>query len=682
MKGKYLVSILALVFSLAGAYFLVQWAREEAVRARREVRPPNRAVSALKGLVPTGLLKKGGDRTGSSRGKEVPGTIRPPERKVLEPAEERREIKVPSESQLGGLAGRTKETLRLRYNLGLVNLEKGDLASALDAFRGVIEIDPQGEYGRRAFIQIGIISDQLGDRREAIHSLRKAVRLDPRDPLAMHDLGLAYLHAGKIREAVTALEEAARLAPSNMQILLNLGNSYFASEEFSRALRSYEAVLQSEPRNGAAHFNRGLVLMRNSEKYAAAAASFDTAARFLSDVRERARARALAGLMYYKQGMLDEAGRRFEKAAEEDPEVPDYRFNEAVAKAQAGLFDEARGAYQKYLAIRPGDAEAWFGLGSVEFLDQRYEKSLAAFGKGLSYDTSADFAYFTVGYILLEKDQLDRAEAMFRKVVALHGPLAPRAHVNLGLIYEKRGDWKGALAEYEQGDPEDPRTFYNKGLILRRLQKNEEAVKALRRAVDLDRKDPKYATALADAYLATGRPDAAITEYERTVENGEASVEILLRLARLNLQLERLDPAGKWIERAESAARSNKERARIFLMKALLEDKRGDLAAAENDLKEALVFDKTNPDVYYNLGIIYSRQLRYDEAVDVLRVAARLEPNDARAYTQLGNIYYRRGLPEEAARMFERAVKADSQAVEAAFNLVRAREAAKRERTE
>jgi len=181
--------------------------------------------------------------------------------------------------------------------------------------------------------------------------------------------------------------------------------------------------------------------------------------------------------------------------------------------------------------------------------------------------------------------------------------------------------------------------------------------------------DAKYSAALADAYFEADMLPAAIGAYEKTLKNSGEDFEILIRIAQLYIRIEKVDEAMKYIGRAKAAALTNEERARAYLAEGLIFDRRGDMDAALKAFRQAVAEDPRNPDAYYNLGVIEARLRSYDRAVDALRVAIRLKPENAAAHTQLGNIFAARGLREEAIREYETAVKIDSSAIEAAFNL-------------
>lgn len=85
-----------------------------------------------------------------------------------------------------------------------------------------------------------------------------------------------------------------------------------------------------------------------------------------------------------------------------------------------------------------------------------------------------------------------------------------------------------------------------------------------------------------------------------------------------------------------------------------------------------------NPDgslVYLNLGVVYQRQGRYDEAIRLYRDLIAMRPDYTRAYAHLGAVYASLGRHAEAAIFYEKALAIEPQFAEVRHYLGRSREA-------
>jgi tetratricopeptide (TPR) repeat protein len=664
MKSKItiprLIGFATLLLVIGAGWFVARWAMRHV--PGQDPASREQTTRALTDLIPARIVEvvTGAARHGDDLRAPRPDAIE----SVLAGLDD---VPLPTEAALAGISAQTRDTLRLRYNLGLLRFHQGDTPGAIAAFQSVLEIDPQGAYGLRSFLQIGIIRSMMNDWPGAVENFAKAVALEPGDPLAAHNLGVALRRAGRLEEAIPMLSKAATLDAANPAILTNLGNVLAQAGRLDQAEDAYRNALKLQEKNGAVRFNLGLLQLRR-ENLAEAEEEFQLAAGLL-DGPAKARAAAFLGTTQYRRGFFGRAAESFGLAARVEPDRVDHLFNRAVAWAKSGMAAEAARSFDEALKLAPGDAAAWFGLGGARYVMGRRDEALAAYDRGLAIDSVATAPIFTVGFILFEGGKIEEAATRFRRVIAIGGQDVPRARVNLGLCLEATGRFAEAAREYEQGDPTDPRTWFNLGLVRRRLGNVQGAIEAFTKASELRPGEARYAAALGDAFLEGDHPSAAVSAYERAVKNGGDDFEILIRLARISMRLEKIGEASSWAERALKAARTGPEKARASIAEGLIHDRRGDLEAAIRSFRRATNEHRGDADAFYNLGVLLARVRSWNEAVDALRVAVRLDANHAAAWTQLGNVFAARGLRDEAVAAYQNAVRLDSAAVEANYNL-------------
>jgi tetratricopeptide (TPR) repeat protein len=158
------------------------------------------------------------------------------------------------------------------------------------------------------------------------------------------------------------------------------------------------------------------------------------------------------------------------------------------------------------------------------------------------------------------------------------------------------------------------------GASLQERRRYHEAVKAYRRALELEPRMAEVHNNLGNAELELGRPDEAVQAYERALDVAPADAEIASNLGnalRLTGQL---------------------ERSASLCRRALALDPR--LAAAHN-----------------NLGLTLARLGRFDEAIDSYRRALALDPTDIHALDNLGNALRDRGDLGQAVMCFRAAIE-------------------------
>ncbi|HEX8148242.1 MAG TPA: FG-GAP-like repeat-containing protein [Pyrinomonadaceae bacterium] len=97
----------------------------------------------------------------------------------------------------------------------------------------------------------------------------------------------------------------------------------------------------------------------------------------------------------------------------------------------------------------------------------------------------------------------------------------------------------------------------------------------------------------------------------------------------------------------------------------------GDDVRAEEKLKEATALAPDEPASWADLGLLYMRQRRFDEAAASLDRARQLAPENAGLYVLFGQLESARGNSAEAARQFRRAAELDPRNLKALYALGR-----------
>lgn len=104
-------------------------------------------------------------------------------------------------------------------SLGIARASGGDLAGALEAFRGALAADPKNS---EAYQNMGIALLQAGRTREAIDSFEKAFALDEKLPRAWNAYGVALDRSGRGAAAIDAWKKAYALDPEQFDALYNI----------------------------------------------------------------------------------------------------------------------------------------------------------------------------------------------------------------------------------------------------------------------------------------------------------------------------------------------------------------------------------------------------------------------------------------------------------------------------
>jgi tetratricopeptide (TPR) repeat protein len=235
--------------------------------------------------------------------------------------------------------------------------------------------------------------------------------------------------------------------------------------------------------------------------------------------------------------------------------------------------------------------------------------------------------------------------------------------------------------------------LYGLGSSLGRQGGEDLGLVYLQLALYLDPQHPIALVALADLYESMKKPEQAIEVYGRVQPNSPLRRNAEIHRA-LNLdQLERTDEARKSLEALVAAdpddleaiiALGNVLRARkfyteaaevyskavekvttrdrshwtLFYFRGICYERSKQWPLAEKDFEQALALYPDQPQVLNYLGYSWVDQGQHlEKALDMIRKAVALRPNDGYIVDSLGWAYYRLGRWDDAVRELERAIE-------------------------
>jgi Flp pilus assembly protein TadD len=228
------------------------------------------------------------------------------------------------------------------------------------------------------------------------------------------------------------------------------------------------------------------------------------------------------------------------------------------------------------------------------------------------------------------------SEALWRHALALD-ERSSFAHNNLGLALAERGAFAEAIKHIRRAVQIDP-TFVeahtNLGSFLARHGSSEEAISHLQQALAID---PGFASAhntLGNILADRGESDQAIGHFRKALEANPKSAITYYNLGRVLA-------------------------------------KRGDLQEAIEVYRKAVEINPLDPDAQNNLGLLLASRGNLDQAIEQFRKALRVNPRYAKAYFNLGKIFVQQDRFEDAVRNFQHALRIEPTVIEIHENLAR-----------
>ena len=186
------------------------------------------------------------------------------------------------------------------------------------------------------------------------------------------------------------------------------------------------------------------------------------------------------------------ASAEFRASAQMDPTFPEsYKgLGDLYLTAPRRLFDEAVGAFEKAIDLRPFYAEAFVGLGDAKAAKGDVNGAIAAYQKALVHNPLSGKVFASLGKIYYsEKSLYYESVQAYKKAVELD-PINTEARMGLAEVYEDKGLYQEAITEYRKVvelDAKNSGALYNLALVYERV-------------------DPKESIALWERYIELAGP--------------------------------------------------------------------------------------------------------------------------------------------------------------------------------
>lgn len=411
-----------------------------------------------------------------------------------------------------------------RRNLAAIYLKQKRFTEARGEFEFILKSHPDDFVSLYTLGLVFLLENQPA---QALEQFQKAYQVNPGDTTLLIGLLEARLKLKDAGEAAATLAELdARLKardPRRLQIatLLALEGSYeLAIQEFTR-------LRQVEPDSYEVNYNLALAYHRIGKEVEAVQLLQTLLAR-----RESGELENLLAEVEERRGNIAQALRAYRRAANLDPRNEDYTYDYARALVEQGAFDLALGVFAAATRNFPGSLRMWLGWGAAYYLKGNYEDAAQTllraaeiapdarevyyllgrayeasgplqdaiarqFARYLSAEPRDPWAHLFYGKILAARGRegssadLAAAQRFLEKALKLAPDLA-EAHLELGNLFEARGDTQEARRELERAaglDPTSSAVFYRLSQVYRRLGDDARAAQSLRQFHELKAKE-------------------------------------------------------------------------------------------------------------------------------------------------------------------------------------------------
>jgi tetratricopeptide (TPR) repeat protein len=462
---------------------------------------------------------------------------------------------------------------------------------AIEQYQRITETDPKDID---SWIMLGRLQKALMNSTEAMNAYKKALALDADNEDAMTGLATVYADLGDNKAAAEMLRKVAEKDP-NPRSLTSLASVYEQLKDYSLAAEMLRRALDQQPGN--------------------------------SELKQ-----ALAeDLLFSNQ--LDDALKLYQEAAADDPKDIKSQLRISLIYRQKQDFAKAREAADKAKEIDPNDLEVQYNdvnlleaEGKIPdaiktlkgILDATVKKSYSPSEKGSRANLLQN-----LGELERTIEQYPAAVDAFRQAVDLDPDNAGRAEAEVIETYREAKDYPKAESEADAAVKKYPK---------------DRVVSATRALV------------LSDM----GKTDAAVAEARRLMD-GKNDREVDLSLSDIYEKAKNFTEMAKVLDAAESLSQSSLEKQDVAFRRGAMYERMKNFTAAEAEFRKVLDMNPDNDAALNYLGyMLADRNIRLEEARDMIAKAVAHEPNSGAYLDSLGWVYFRLNkLPEAEDKLRE-----------------------------
>lgn len=408
-----------------------------------------------------------------------------------------------------------------------------DYKSAAATLRRALELDPKNTEIKAGLAEDLLMSDDLEG---SLALYRELVQANPRESRMWLRLSQIYRHKRDFASARDAQRRALELDPDNLEVRYNDVNLLEAEGKNAEAILALQKIIDSTAPGGdaPARANRVILLerlgllYRNNEQYAEAVKTFEQMP--VADPDSGARAAAQVMDTWRQAREFDKAEKAAEAAIAKYPDTRIVRLVRSSVLADIGRYDEAIKSLESMLGGKD-DRETQIALAQILDKAKRYnemEAALDAAGKLSESDDDRETIHFMRGAMYEKMKEFDKSEAEFRKVLELNPDNASALNY-LGYMLADRNvrveEAHKLITRALALDPNNGAYLDSLGWANFRLGRLEEAEANLRDAIARTSRDPVVHDHLGDVYMQRGKVKDAITQWERSLKEWQASAK-------------------------------------------------------------------------------------------------------------------------------------------------------------
>lgn len=499
---------------------------------------------------------------------------------------------------------------------------------------------------------------------QAIAEFEKIVALQPKSVEDHMVLGSLYTVKHQQAKAEEQYKIAQAIEPESEEVVLNLARVYVESGNIERATKLIEAVPESD-RTARMEFTLGAAyeqLKRPKDAIAAYKRAKDLEPGDVPTLNA-------LGQALLNDGQLDAALKEYKDVAAADPEDASALVHIGEIQRRQGKYDDALATIRKARKKDPDNLEAGYNEGLLLDVLGHYDDAAAAYEKMVEQTSHANGAYTSeeknnrgiflerLGAIYHEQNKTPQAIATYQKMIDMGGDMATRGYQGQVDTYRDAKLFDKAVEVSEKAVEANPKDRDLKLMLAGELVdegRNNEGVELARSLLDNTDQDRQVLLALGNMYTRLHRwkeADETLNKAAGLTSKKEDKIYLLFLRGALADREKHPEQAEPFFRQALDLDPQNA--MTLNYLGYMLADKGVRLAEALKLIHKAVELEPMNGAYLDSLGWAYFKLGEYELAEENLRQAVERDQTDPTVHDHLGDLYEKTGRIRLAAAQWE-----------------------------
>ncbi len=297
-------------------------------------------------------------------------------------------------------------------------------------------------------------------------------------------------------------------------------------------------------------------------------------------------------------------------------------FFEAQKAIERNDWTSAKSHLDSSIYHNPNFSKAYSNRGFIFFRLKEYPLAISDFNKALSLNDKLDLSLYGLGITSIETNQYQKAMDNFNQVDPSHS-LYGKAILGIAESYYLLDKYQNALNTldtiYFESNILKSEAFFWKSVSYFKINNKELAYQNIESAIQNDSLNPTYHFAKAEFLLEDEKYSEAIDSYNTAIELKENYQPALLNRSFAKMKVFEFSSAIKDLDKLVALQESD-----VFLS---------------------------------NRSVLLSKANRYSEAIQDGKKATELNPDNGKAFLNLGNAYFLNKEKDKACSSWERSAK-------------------------